>query len=183
MTMLIYLIKTVLISGLLFGYFWLFLRNRFFHSFNRLFLISIPILSFLLPVLHFNLPEFWNRSANESPILLLGVGRGGLEEAVTIYATKNSGNIFSWEFISLLITIFISSFLFIRFLKTVRFLQNLRRDKISIQLPEATIYFVSEKGTPFSFFKSIFWGEEMELNNKAGKQILRHELFHVKNNH
>src|SRR5450432_881086 len=99
MTILIYLIKTVLISGLLFGYFWLFLRNRFFHGFNRLFLISIPLLSFSLPALHFSLPEFWNRSANGSPIRLLSVGRGGLEEAVTIYATKNAGNFVSWEFI------------------------------------------------------------------------------------
>jgi len=183
MTILIYLIKTVLISGLLFGYFWLFLRNRFFHGFNRLFLISIPLLSFSLPALHFSLPEFWNRSANGSPIRLLSVGRGGLEEAVTIYATKNAGNFVSWEFISLLFTLFISGFLLIRFLKSVYFLQNLRKDKLFTKLPEATIYFVSEKGTPFSFFKSIFWGEEMEMNSRSGKQILRHELFHVKNNH
>jgi N-acetylmuramoyl-L-alanine amidase len=183
MTILIYLIKTVLISGLLFGYFWLFLRNRFFHGFNRPFLISIPLLSFLLPALHFSLPEFWNRSANGSPIRILSVGRGGLEEAVTIYATKNAGNFVSWEFISLLLTLFISGFLLIRFLKSVRFLQNLRKDKLFTKLPEATIYFVSEKGTPFSFFKSIFWGEEMEMNSRSGKQILRHELFHVKNNH
>ena len=52
-----------------------------------------------------------------------------------------------------------------------------------MRLPEATIYFVSEKGTPFSFFKTIFWGEELDINSPAGRQILRHEFFHVKNNH
>jgi N-acetylmuramoyl-L-alanine amidase len=183
MTILIYLIKTVLISGLLFGYFWLFLRNRAFHRFNRIFLISIPVLSLLLPSLHFNLPGFWNPSAGGSPIRLLGVGQGSLEEAVTVYATKTSGNIFSLPFISLLITLFISSFLLTRFIKTIRFLLDLRKDKIFMELPEATVYFVSEEGTPFSFFKFIFWGEETEINSPAGRQILRHELFHVKKNH
>jgi N-acetylmuramoyl-L-alanine amidase len=183
MTILIYLIKTVLISGLLFGYFWLFLRNRSFHRFNRIFLISIPVLSLLLPSLHFNLPGFWNSSAGGSPIRLLGVGQGSLEEAVTVYATKTSGNIFSLPFISLLITLFISSFLLTRFIKTIRFLLDLRKDKIFMELPEATVYFVSEEGTPFSFFKFVFWGEETEINSPAGRQILRHELFHVKKNH
>ena len=83
----------------------------------------------------------------------------------------------------LLITLFISMMLFVRFLKTIRYLRNLRRNRTFLQLPEATVYFVSEKGTPFSFFKSIFWGEEMDMNSREGRQILRHELFHVRNNH
>ncbi|HEY2647803.1 MAG TPA: N-acetylmuramoyl-L-alanine amidase [Puia sp.] len=183
MTQLIYLLKTVFISGLLFSYFWIFLRNRSFHYFNRLFLISIPVLSFLLPALYFNLPEFWSRSANGSPIHLLGVAQGGLEEAVTIYAKRNPGHYISWYWIVLLISLFVTTILFVRFLKTIRYLRNLRRNKSTLTLPDATVYFVSEKGTPFSFLKSIFWGEEMDINNREGRQILRHELFHVRNNH
>ena len=183
MIQLIYLLKTVFISGLLFAYFWIFLRNRFFHSFNRLFLICIPLFSFLLPALHLNLPEFWNRSAVGSPIQLLGVAQGGLEEAVTIYAKRNSGHSLSWQWIALLITFIISMMLFTRFLKTIRYLRNLRKNKTFLQLPEAKVFFVSEKGTPFSFFRSIFWGEEMEMNSSEGRQILRHELFHVRNHH
>src|SRR5579863_203357 len=183
MTQIIYILKTVVISGFLYTYFWIFLRNRFFHSFNRLFLISIPLLSLLLPALHFNLPEFWNRSANGSPIHLLGVARGELEDAVTVYARRNSGHSLSWQWIALLITLFVSSILFVRFLKTIRHLQNLRKSPTFLSLPEAKVYFVSEKGTPFSFFKSIFWGKEMEINSREGRQILRHELFHVRNRH
>jgi TonB family protein len=183
MILLIYIIKTVLISGLLFGYYWLFLRNRFFHRFNRFFLLSIPVISFLLPAFHFSLPEFWNQTASGSPIRLLGVGRGTLEEAFTIYGNIKTGNGLSWEFIVCILSIIMSAFLFIRFYKTLCFLRLLPKNKTFLKLPDATIYFVSEKGTPFSFFKSIFWGPEIELNSKAGKQILMHELFHVKNNH
>jgi len=183
MIQLIYLLKTVFISGLLFAYFWIFLRNRFFHGFNRLFLICIPLFSLLLPALHFSLPEFWNQSANGSPIHLLGVAQGGLEEAVTIYAKRNQGHSLSWEWIAIVITLCISLFLFVRFLKSIRYLRDLRRNRTFLQLPEATVFFVSEKGTPFSFFRSIFWGEEMEMNSREGRQILRHELFHVRNHH
>ncbi|HEX3768886.1 MAG TPA: M56 family metallopeptidase, partial [Puia sp.] len=183
MIQLIYLFKTVLISGLLFSYFWIFLRNRPFHSFNRLFLICIPLFSFLLPSLHFNMPEFWNRTVSDSPIHLLGVAQGGFEEAVTVYAKRNSWHSLSWQWILLFATLFVSTILFIRFLKTIRYLRNLRRNKTFFELPEAKVYFVSDKGTPFSFFKSIFWGEKMEMNSTEGRQILRHELFHVRNLH
>jgi N-acetylmuramoyl-L-alanine amidase len=183
MNILIYFIKTILVSGLLFGYYWLFLRNRFFHSFNRYFLLSIPVLSFLLPALHLSLPSFWNHNTSGSPILLLGVGQGSLEEAVTIYADQKSGRGLSLEFLLITLSLLVSLFLLIRFYKSIRFLYRLRKGKPSLTLPEATIYFVSEKGTPFSFFKSIFWGMELELESDAGQQILEHEISHVKNNH
>lgn len=183
MNILLYLIKTVLITGLLFGYYWLFLRNRFFHSFNRYFLLSIPILSFLLPGLHLTLPSFWNHSASGSPILLLGVGHGTLEEAVTIYAGQKKGKELSLEFLLFILSLLVSVILFIRLYTSIRFLHRLRKGKPCLTLPEATIYFVSEKGTPFSFFKSIFWEKELELDSEAGQQILEHEIFHVKNNH
>jgi len=183
MTQIIYILKTVFISGFLFAYFCLFLRNRFFHSFNRLFLICIPLFSLLLPALRFNLPEYWNHAANNATIHLLGVAQGGLEEAVTVYAKRNSGNFLSWQWIALLVTLSVSTIFFIRFLITIRHLRNLRRNRTFLRLPEATVYFVSEKGTPFSFFRSIFWGKEMEMNSREGRQILRHELYHVRNHH
>jgi N-acetylmuramoyl-L-alanine amidase len=183
MNILIYLFKTVLVSGLLFGYFWIFLRNRLFHGFNRCFLLFIPVLSFLLPALHLSLPYFWNHAATGSPILLLGVGQGSLEEAITIYANPKSGKGLSLELLLVIFSLLISAILFIRFYKSIRFIYQLRKGKPFLSLQEATIYFVSEKGTPFSFFKSIFWGKELELESDAGKQILEHEIFHVKNNH
>jgi N-acetylmuramoyl-L-alanine amidase len=168
---------------LLYAYFWIFLRNRPFHNFNRLFLICIPLFSFLLPSLHLNLPVIWNRSAGGSPVRLLGVVQGNFEEAVTIYAKRNSGLSLSWEWMALIGSLVISLILFIRFIKIIRYLNNLRKNNIFLQLPEAKVYFVSEKGTPFSFFRSIFWGKQMDMQSREGRQILRHELFHVRNNH
>jgi N-acetylmuramoyl-L-alanine amidase len=183
MSLLIYLIKTVLISGLLLGYYMLFLRNRPFHDFNRYFLLSIPLLGFLLPAFHFNIPAFWNQPNVGSPVRLLGVGMGTLEDAVTIYGYRQHAAILSWQSVSMMLYSSVTAFLLFRLFKTLRFLRRLKKQTESLKLPGATVFFVSEKGTPFSFFKSIFWGKEMDINSPAGKQILRHELFHVTQYH
>ncbi len=183
MSLLIYIIKTIFISGLLLGYYSLFLRNRPIHAFNRLFLLAIPVLSLALPLFHFDLPAIWNNSSTGSPIRLLGVGRGRFEEAVTIYADPGSHKAFSWITITAIFSGITSGILLIRFYKTIRFLQRLGGANPSLELPDATIFFVSEQGTPFSFFRNIYWDEEIDINGSEGRQILRHELFHVKNHH
>jgi N-acetylmuramoyl-L-alanine amidase len=183
MELLIYIIKTIFISGLLLGYYALFLRNRPFHGFNRVFLLSIPVISLILPLLDFGLPAFWNNSLAGSPVRLLGVGRGSFEDAISVYAGSGSGSVLSWWMISGIFSGLLSTLLLIRFIKSIRFLILLRRNKPSRQLPEATVYFVNEGGTPFSFLKNIFWGETLDIDSVAGNQILRHEIFHVKNNH
>jgi N-acetylmuramoyl-L-alanine amidase len=183
MSLLIYIIKTVFISGLLFGYYSLFLRNRPFHRFNRIFLLSVPVLSFLLPLCSFDPPAFWNLSVAGSPVRLLGVGRGNFEEAVTVYARGSSRFAISGFMLLGICSILFSMVLGIRFIRTIRLLLQLRRSKPTRHLPEATVYFVTEKGTPFSFLKNIFWGEIPDIDSVSGAQILRHEIFHVKKNH
>ncbi len=183
MSLLIYIIKTIFISGALLSYYWLFLRNRPFHVFNRFFLLSIPLLSLVIPALHINPAILWNSSGSGSPIRLLGVVRGTWEEAVTIYGSHKKAVVFTWTSAAVWISILISICLLLGFIKSLRFLHRLKKQNPSLQLPEAKIYFVSEKGTPFSFFRSIFWGRDLELSSTEGKQILRHELFHVIQQH
>jgi hypothetical protein len=47
------------------------------------------------------------------------------------------------------------------------------------------IYFVKtdEPGTPFSFFRWLFWNNKIELNSPKGEQIFRHEIFHIRQRH
>jgi len=45
------------------------------------------------------------------------------------------------------------------------------------------VSFSTETGTPFSFLKMIFWNSQINLNSPTGKQIFRHESFHVQQKH
>jgi TonB family protein len=183
MSILIYLIKTVLISGLLLGYYMLFLRNRLFHGFNRFYLLAIPVLGFLLPALHLSIPAFWNQSSGGSPIRLLAVSRGTFEDAITIYGSGGPATLLSLKFVTGIIYAGTCFFLLFRLFRTLRFLFLLRKNSPSDSVASARIYFVSAPGTPFSFFSSIFWDKGLSIDSKAGQQILRHEIFHVEQNH
>jgi hypothetical protein len=43
--------------------------------------------------------------------------------------------------------------------------------------------FSNTPGTPFSFFKYIFWNNQIDINTKEGKHILQHEHAHVHQKH
>ncbi|HEY4155582.1 MAG TPA: TonB family protein [Puia sp.] len=183
MSLLFYLLKTVLISGLLLGYYWLFLRNKSFHRYNRYFLMGIPVISLILPGLRFNLPQFWGQNPGNNPIHLLGVANGGLEEAVTVYARQGHWKGLPWESLCLALAMLFSLVFLFRFYRSLRLIYILRRRHPFFESQGARIYLVRQEGTPFSFFKNIFWNESKELNSPQGRQILRHELYHVQHKH
>jgi|SRR5450432_239936 len=179
----VYTLKTIFISATLLGYYWLFLRNKTFHRYNRYYLLTAPFISLIIPALHLQIPIQWNQNANNSAIRLLGVGQGRFEESMGKYVHYDLLHLFSWLNIFFISSLIISMILLVKFFKELRYLSRLRKNNASRLFPDCTIYFVSEKGTPFSFFKNIFWDKEQSLETPAGKLIFHHELFHVKQRH
>ena len=58
------------------------------------------------------------------------------------------------------------------------------KNKYPFEIFNKTYFFqTNEKGTPFSFFRNIFWNEKISLNTNEGQQIFHHELFHVNQQH
>ena len=77
----------------------------------------------------------------------------------------------------------VSLVLFIILVKTIVYIIKLRRRYPFESIKQLKIYDTGEPGTPFSFFQSIFWNREIQLNSKEGQQVFRHELFHVQQKH
>ena len=69
---LLYLVKVVLCSGVLFGYYSLALRNKIFHQWNRFYLLACVVLSLLAPLLTFHIDPS-NTPARQQVISLLHV--------------------------------------------------------------------------------------------------------------
>ena len=62
------------------------------------------------------------------------------------------------------------------------FLLQRRHQKIYVE----NIYFINTdaaKGTPFSFFKYIFWNKQIDVNSPNGTRIFKHEIAHVQQRH
>ena len=49
-----YILKTILISGIFLAYYWIALRDKKFHDYNRFYLLTASIMSLVIPLLKFN---------------------------------------------------------------------------------------------------------------------------------
>src|SRR5882724_9650968 len=185
MTPLSYLIKVFVCSGILLGYYWLFLRNKKFHHYNRFYLLGTLLLSVLLPFI--NIPVF-DQPDNQ---LSHAVYRTADVITVNALAAKAAGphryDLFGW-FLSakndlyLLYTGVIALILF-TLIRTFLYIRRISRKYPYEVINNLKFYNTSEPGTPFSFFRSIFWNRELTLESENGQQIFRHELFHVQQRH
>jgi hypothetical protein len=175
---LIYLLQVVISSGVLYGYYHLFLRNKTgFHQYNRFYLLAATLVSLIIPFLtitiHFN-------SRQDIPAIyqLLSTIRIGETEK-----TNMAGRLLSWSEWARLFYWSIAAFILIRFsialLKLRRLLHRYQPEKTK------NILFVNtdEEGTPYSFLHWLFWNKKIPLNTGNGQKIFRHELFHIQQKH
>ena len=185
MAVFIIIAKLIISCGLLYGYYHLFLRNRRFHHYNRFYLLAIAVLSLVIPFVNIPVDLFWGGQQHSTLIQTLKViNANGWEEPVTIYANKNPWS--NWITIQNgLLFIYIVGALAMLFIlvRSLALIKGLTKKYNYEIVEDLKIYNTEEPGTPFSFFKSIFWDKKISFNDKKGQQIFRHELFHVKEKH
>ncbi len=174
----IYLLKVLICSALLLAYYWVALRNKRFHYYNRFYLLMTVVLSFAVPLL--NLQWFTFSSNNAQAITLLNVMYGTGEEDVML---AGKGFQLNWQdllsVITLIITIFFLLLLAYRIIKIYQIKTNFPVSKTD----EFDFINTDIAQAPFSFLKNIFWRSDISLEEKTGQQILRHELAHIKQKH
>jgi TonB family protein len=179
--LLITIAKMLICSGILLGYYWLFLRNHRFHQYNRYYLLSVLLLSLVLPFLQIGLPIPGGGVIDRTVILTMDVitveGEG--EEGVFI-AGKRTINWSQLLWVAYLTGAIIG---ILALIKAIRGIERMRKQYMGEQLDDIRVYHTNEQGTPFSFFRSIFWNDQIELHSRAGQQIFRHELFHIRQYH
>lgn len=179
-TILYYLLKVVLCSALLYTYYWLVLRNKQFHQYNRFYLMGISVLSWLVPFLKINIIKEQVISAPKVMYFanVIADNNSSIEQEVVIQSAK-----FIWDNFILFIGITISVFFIVRFVKSLFHVRKLIIKYPLQKLSNLYLIMTDVKGTPFSFFKYIFWNTSIDLNGEVGKKILAHEVAHVEENH
>jgi N-acetylmuramoyl-L-alanine amidase len=71
----------------------------------------------------------------------------------------------------------------VRFTVSIIKVIRLKRKYTIEKIEDIDFINTNEPGTPFSFFKNLFWNRQIELNSVHGQQIFRHELFHIRQKH
>jgi TonB family protein len=181
LTILYYCLKVIFCSGVLLGYYWLALRNNRFHQWNRYYLLLSVVLSFVLPLLKIPIPFF--STAEETPLLIRGVEMVGLSDLyITNLQQRHSFHI-TWQLAVTALYVLVALFLVFVFVKNIVRIQRLKQKYPCEFIDGIQFYNTQEQGTPFSFFKNIFWNKRIELNSEKGQQMLAHELAHITEKH
>ncbi|MBS1920900.1 MAG: N-acetylmuramoyl-L-alanine amidase [Bacteroidetes bacterium] len=178
-----YLLQVIIVSGILYAYFHLFLRNKKFHHYNRFYILAAAMLSIFIPFL--NIPVYFTHTQAHSSFVLYTLSNISAPsyEINPLLITTPAQNWFTWQNVLFFAYILIAS---IVFLKVVLSLINIRRiikQNTVEKIKKIRFVNTEEPGTPFSFFRWLFWNRKIELQSSKGEQIFRHELFHIEQKH
>ena len=175
-----YIVQVVLFQLLFLAVYELMLKKETFFSYNRWYLLSTPLLAFILPVLKF--PILSQAIPAQARILLPEVmvrnTTSTMETLPAIYITSQSGVALNWWLILYLLGVLIS---FALFLKKYNSLNRLFRFHKISEEKDFKIIEVPNSKMAFTFLTTIFLGDQLSKNER--QQILSHELVHVKQKH
>jgi N-acetylmuramoyl-L-alanine amidase len=175
-----YLLKVMICSGVLTGYYWLALRNKLFHTWNRYYLLGAIILSLLLPFVKISFISDPQPDKLPAYTILQSVTTNEVwfpEQPVaeTTQISKEQVSLVLYLLVSLalLLTLFIT---LLRIKKMITAYEHWK-------MKDLTFVDTDAKGTPFSFLHYIFWNREIDFESAQGQQIFKHELIHVREKH
>lgn len=180
----VYILQVIICSGILYGYYHLFLRNKKIHQYNRFYLLAATVVSLLIPFV--KMPLYFTEDEASSSFMYkaLNVFSGAEGENITVTATPTSfTNYLTLQNCLLAIYILVACLILVRFItgigKILRLLQSHNKEKFE----GLSFINTNEPGTPFSFFTLLFWNKKISIHSEKGQQIFRHEWYHIQQKH
>lgn len=171
----IFIIKSLLVSGIMTTYYWFILRNKNFHYYNRFYLIASGLLSVLVPFVDLNwytLNQPQSFSVQQLMAMMEQPGRIALSPAA-----------FPWERLLFYGMVLVSIVLLLGMLKGIFQILQIKRSANSIRMGKINFIETSHQDAPFSFFSNLFWQKGASFDDETGKQVFRHELTHIEQRH
>ena len=186
--LLFYLLQVMAASGLLYGYYHFVLRNKKFHRYNRFYLLIAVVISIVVPFL--NIPVYFTAKEAESSVVLqtLQVISSPLSttsevDSSTIQAVSTSSSQMIMKDILYTFYLLACSVFLIRIFSSLNKIRLLIKNHTIELLDKIKFINTDEPGTPFSFFRWLFWNRKIDMQSEKGEQIFRHELYHIQQKH
>lgn len=175
--LMVYLLKVTCISALLFLYYFVALRNKKFHYYNRFYLLMAVVISIFLPFVQLEWFTFF--SGSTQTIHLYNIIYGGGEEDVVV----NGSAAINWQDIVLYVFAIVPISGIIIFARRVFKINRLKKVYPVQKLVDFDFINTDISSAPFSFLRNIFWRNDINLQEETGKQILQHEITHIQQKH
>ncbi|MBV6644199.1 MAG: M48 family metalloprotease [Cyclobacteriaceae bacterium] len=195
----LYLLEVSIVLSILYLLYWLLLSQETFFSLNRFFLLAIPVLSLLFPVVNFDFSASKTTIINEPIEELSGMrisyyealetwSREGLSKPAaysdrSASAKKNIVNTGGTVLMVLLIAYAIGFVVIVsRLIWVYAWIYHLKASNPRQRTEGITVVKIPYQMAPFSFMNAVFVNENM-LENDEFVQILAHEKTHIRQRH
>ena len=175
---LVYIIKSAFCLALFYLFYRLLLSRETFHRFNRFALLSLLLLSCLIPLCEITLGQ---PAVMENPLLTMEDLLLMAEPVTVVKTAGEEATHFPWREGILLLYVIGIIFFFIRNIWSLACMLRLMMKGYSYKEEGITIIVHRRKIAPFSWMKFIVISEDDLKEN--GTEILTHEKAHVKNLH
>ena len=173
-----YDLQVIICSAIMMGYYFIVLRNKKFHQYNRFYILAVFFLSFIIPLIKIQLDKMETQQAVVQFIYVLADYNAVMDKAIA-----SKGFQVNWDMMATVGYALVSAFFLFSFVFALIRIRKLLQQYSINHLGDVYLILTNVKGTPFSFFKYIFWNEEIDLQSATGQKILQHELTHVKEKH
>ncbi len=166
--------KSALISGILYGYYIIALRNKRFHTYNRYYLLITICVSLISPLINF---KWYQIKDSQHSSLHDIISMINPEHAKEQPFHPDAGMLLFY--ISILISTIFCGIL----LSKIRWIYKIKSTHNCTKMHDFTFIETDLSQAPFSFLNNLFWKKSIELNTVVGGKILKHELVHIKQRH
>jgi hypothetical protein len=167
----IYLLKSVILSGIFFGYYSLFLKNTIYHAYNRFYLLAAMAFSLVIPLLNLSMFTVAEEEVPAAQVLIYLMQRSSAPVQAPSIA---------WEILSigLISTLFVGYLVY----SILRIYLLKKRNSVT-KMGEFDFIETDLEEAPFSFFNNLFWKKSISIEDEGGRKILQHELSHIRQKH
>ena len=165
------ILKISLCSSLLIAIYYLFLQKEKMFRFNRFYLLSALVFSYVIPFVKINLPTI---SERKSQLIF--------EEITTqqLIQKTNQASDFNWMNLILIIYILVSIVLIIKSLMSVRKILKLKGTDINYKGQKVKL--IEKDLPPFSFWNKIYLSKK-QFEDQIDHRIFLHEKTHLIQKH
>ena len=169
--MIIYILKSASCLALLLFFYNIILEKEKMHTFNRFYLLTGIIVSFLIPFTTITI-KAKNSLKNGGEALFMGN---------STLTTVHDG--FNYSQLLIGLYLIISTLFLVRFVKNfTKIIQKKRKNK-TIKYQKAVLVLIDDKILPHTFWNYIFINKEEYQNGKIEEELFTHELTHVTQKH
>jgi beta-lactamase regulating signal transducer with metallopeptidase domain len=176
--MIAYIFKTILCSALLILIYHLFLEKEKMYWFNRFYLLFAIAFSFIVPLITIK-TKVLGLPISESINLPETILQSSLPQKIL----PSMNDSFSLSNILILIYVTVTAFLFCRFIVNISSIFFKIRNNNSVKYLNAKLILTKDSQVPHSFLNYVFVHFNDFERGTIDKEILSHELTHVKQRH